>query len=60
MAETLKYLKQRVVEHTTYGDKVIHIENVSYDLANLLSELMNERYDSYFASEDMTDENSTR
>lgn len=55
-SETFKYLTQRVVEHTTYGDKVIHIENVSYDMANLLVELMNERYDSYFVTEDMKDD----
>lgn len=51
--ETIKYLTQRVVEHTSYDDKVIHIENVSYDMANMLAEMMNERFDSYFVAEDM-------
>lgn len=53
--EVIKNLSCRVVEHTSYDDKVIHIENVSYDLALILVDMMNERYDSYFASEDMTE-----
>ena len=51
--ETIKNLSFRVVEHTTYEDKVIHIENVSYDMAVTLADIMNESYDSYFTVEDM-------
>ena len=51
--ETIKNLSFRVVEHTTYEDKVIHIENVSYDMAVTLVYIMNKQYDSYFNVEDM-------
>ena len=54
--EVFKRLNYRVVEHTEYEDKVIHIENVSSDLAQALANIMNREYDSYFISEDMEDE----
>lgn len=54
--EVIKNLDHRVVEHTTYDDKVIHIENVSYDMAIVLSQLMSEQFDSYFIAEGMEDD----
>ena len=53
--EVFKSLKYRVVEHTEYDDKVIHIENISYDMAQALANIMNSEYDSYFIGEDMED-----
>lgn len=54
--EIIKNLNFRVVEHTSYEDKVIHIENVSYDMAVTLVYIMNKQYDSYFVAEDMSDD----
>lgn len=53
--ETIKNLSFRVVEHTTYDDKIIHIENISYDMAVTLVYIMNKQYDSYFNVESIDD-----
>lgn len=53
--ETIKNLSFRVVEFTSYDDKVIHIENVSYDMAVTLVYIMNKQYDSYFNVESIDD-----
>lgn len=49
----IKNLKFKVVEYTSYDEKVVHIENVSYDMAITLSNIMNKDYDSNFVVEDM-------
>lgn len=54
--EVFKSLKYRVVEHTDYEDKVIHIENISSDMADALANIMNQQFDSYFIAEDMEDD----
>jgi len=52
----IKNLTARVVEHTQYDDKVLHIEKISYDLANMLADMMNQHFDSFFTVEDENDE----
>jgi hypothetical protein len=49
----IKNLNYRVVEYKEYKNKVIHIENISSDLAQMLSNMMNNEYDSYFVPENM-------
>lgn len=51
----IKRLNCCVVEHTTYDEKIIHIENISYDVAYILASIMNKECDSYFTVEDMED-----
>jgi hypothetical protein len=50
-----KRLKCCVVEHTVYDEKIVHIENISFDMASMLVNIMNKEYDSYFTVEDMED-----
>lgn len=52
----VKNLTCKVVEYTSYDDKIVHIENVSYDMALFLVNMMNERWDTYLTVEDMDDE----
>lgn len=51
-----KKLNFSVVEYTSYEDKIVHIENVSQDMALVLTDIMNERIDSYFIIEEMNNE----
>ena len=51
----IKNLKYRVVEYSEYKNKIIHIENISRDMAQMLSNMMNNEFDSYFVPEDMED-----
>lgn len=52
----IKELNHRVVEYTSYENKIVHIENISYDMALVLTDIMNERLDSYFTVEEMDNE----
>ena len=54
----MRELKYQVVEHTCYDEKVVHIKNISYTLANLIAEIMNRECDSYFIAEGEDDEES--
>lgn len=51
----IKNLNYRVVEYSEYKNKIIHIENISRDMAQMLANMMNNEYDSYFVPEDMED-----
>ena len=50
-----KNLNYRVVAYKEYKNKVIHIENISRDMAQTLANIMNNEYDSYFVPENMED-----
>ena len=52
----IKNLKCRVVEYSEFKYRIIHIENISYDVAYILASILNKECDSYFTVEDMEDD----